>query len=89
MSRLLHNHNGLLARPNCRHLRGLFNRFVPTDRWEGQVNGRLQFPAEVGGLSCDVCWKFISLEEEEAKEEEEAGCGLGLSCRITEYTFKK
>ena len=50
MPRLLHNHNGFLARPNCRHLRGVFDRFVPTDRWQGQINRRLQFPAEVDSL---------------------------------------
>lgn len=60
MPRLLHNHNGLLARPNCRHLRRLFDRSVPTDRWQGQINRRLQFPAEVGE-AYGVCFIGIQL----------------------------
>ena len=47
MSRLLHHHNRLLARPNRRHLRRLLDRAVPADGWESAIDRGLLVQAEV------------------------------------------
>lgn len=45
--RLLHHHDGLLARANRRHLRRLLDRAVPTDGRQGSADGRLLVPEKV------------------------------------------
>ena len=47
MSRLLHHHNRLLARPDRRHLRRLLDRAVPADGWKSAIDRGLLIQAEV------------------------------------------
>lgn len=49
MPRLLHHHHRLLARPNRRHLRWMFDRPMSTYRRQGTIDGGVQFQEEVDG----------------------------------------
>lgn len=47
MSRLLHHHNRILARPNRCHLWRVQHGALPAYGREGEIDGRVQFQAEV------------------------------------------
>ena len=47
MSRLLHHHDRLFARPNRRHLRRLLDRAVPADGRKGQIDRRVLVQTEI------------------------------------------
>ena len=74
MPRLLHNHNRLLARPNCRHLRRLLDRPLPAHRWQGQTHRGLLVPEEIDNslvIACDCSLSFAQIKDGKIQDEME------------------
>merc|ERR1711953_1091786 len=44
--RMLQDHHSFQPRPDCRPVRRMLHRSLPTDRWKGEVNGRLLLQEE-------------------------------------------
>ena len=44
--RMLQDHHSFQPRPDCRPVRGMLHRSLPTDRWKGEVNGGLLLQEE-------------------------------------------
>lgn len=64
---MLHNHNGLLARPDSRHLRRLLDSPLPAHRWQSQTHGGVLVPKEVNIPHNSLSLLAISCEIEDGR----------------------